>query len=113
MRNPIYQYNNFEDNYKDERIIYGRRKRFANHNLNRGGEFLNPNKEDKFSNSSYDKRGGYSNPDEFRISSFDKSLDIESLICIDGINKLFDMAYIFMKNHVKFVAYKFKRRAAT
>jgi len=36
-------------------------------------------------------------------------LDIESsLIWIDEVDKLFDMPYILMENHVKFVAYKLK-----
>jgi len=56
------------------------------------------------SNFIRDKGGGYSNPDEFRILSFDGSLEIESsLIWVDEIDMLFDMAYILMENHVKFV----------
>ena len=82
-------------------------------NLNRGGRFFNSNRRDRFSNFIRDKRRGYSNPEELRIPSFDRSLDIESLISIDEIDKLFDMAYILMKNHVKFVAYKLKGRVAT
>jgi len=39
------------------------------------------------------------------------SLDVEStLLCIDEIDKLFDMEYIHIVKHVKFVTYKFKRR---
>jgi len=59
-----------------------------------------------------DKGGGYSNPDEFRIPSFDGSHD-SSLIWIDEVDKLFDMACILMENHVMFMAYKLKRRAMT
>jgi len=31
---------------------------------------------------------------------------------IDEVDKLFDMAYILIENHVKFVTYKLKGRAA-
>ena len=58
---------------------------FVNPNLNRIGGFTNPNRECTFSNSIRDK-GGYSNPNEFRISSFDESLDIESSLI--GLMKL-------------------------
>jgi len=56
-------------------MVYGRR--FANHNLNKGGEFPNPNRRERFSNFIREKGGGYSNPDESRIPSFDGCLDIE------------------------------------
>jgi len=112
LRNLIYQHNDFEDDYENEGIVYERRRRFTNSNLNRRGEFPNPNRRGRFPNSIREK-GGYSNPDEFRIPSFDESLDIESsLIWIDEVDKLFDMAYIFIENYVKFATYKLKGRAA-
>jgi len=72
---PTYQYDDFEDDYKDEMIVYGKRRGFANPNpnrrgkfpnLNRRGEFPDPNRRGIFSYSFRGKRG-YSNPDEFRI----------------------------------------------
>ena len=41
-------------------------------------KYANNGKKGKFSNSIRDKGRGYSNPDEFRVPSFDGSLDIES-----------------------------------
>ena len=77
-------------------------------------KYANNNRRGRFSNSIRDKRGGYSNLDGFRISSFYKSLDVESsLIWIDEVDKLFDIAYILMENHVKFMAYKLNGIAAT
>ena len=76
LRNHIYQYNDFEDDYKDEGMVYGRRRRSANPNPNRRDGISNPNKRGRFSNSIHDK-GGYSNPDEFGIPSFDGNLDFE------------------------------------
>ena len=52
--------------------------RFTNPTLNRKGRFPNPNRRDRFPNFIRDKGGGYSNLDEFRIPSFDGSLDVES-----------------------------------
>jgi len=47
------------------------------------------------------------------IPSFDGNLDIESsLLWIDETDKLFDMVYILIENHVKFEAYKLEGRAA-
>jgi len=40
LPNLIHQYNVFEDEYEDEGMAYGRRKRFANSNLNREADFL-------------------------------------------------------------------------
>ena len=57
---PFYHYNDFEDDYVDEGMFYGRQRRFANLNPNRRGEFSNHNRRDRFSNSIHDKRGGYS-----------------------------------------------------
>ena len=81
--------------------------------LNRRGGFPNLKRRDGFPNSFHDKRGSYSNPDEFRISSLDRNLDIEpSLLWIDEVDKLLDVMCIPTEDHVKFVAYKLKRRAA-
>jgi len=92
-------------------MAYGRRRRFATSNRKREGRFPNPNMRGRFSNSIHDKGEGYSNLDEFRIPSFDGNLDIESsLMWIDDFDKLFDIAYILMENHVKFVTYKLKKR---
>ena len=41
------------------------------------------------------------------MPSFSRNLDIESFLdWIYEVNKLFDMAYVFMEKHVKFLAYK-------
>jgi len=61
---PTYQYN---DDYEDERMAYGRRRGFANPNPNRRGEFPNPNRRNMLPNFIRDQRGGYSNLDEFLI----------------------------------------------
>jgi len=74
LHNPIYHYNEFEDDYEDEGIFYGRRRRFANPNPNRIGGFSTPNRGSMFLNSIRDKGGGYSNPYEIRIPSFDGNL---------------------------------------
>ena len=58
------------------------------------------------------KREGYSNPDEFGIPSFDRNLDV-ALLWIDQVNRLLDMEYIPMKEHVKLVTYKLKGRTTT
>jgi len=42
------------------------------------GKFSNPNRRSSFPNSIHDKRGGYSNLDEFWVPSFDGNLNIES-----------------------------------
>ena len=81
--------------------------------LNWRDRLSNPNSRGKFPNSICDN-GGYSNPDEFVIPSFDENLDIESsLLWINEVDKLFDMDYILIEDHVKFVTYKLKKRAAT
>ena len=47
------------------------------------------------------------------IPSFSKNLDIESFLdWIYEVDKFFDMAYVPMEKHVKFVVYKFKGGAA-
>ena len=95
-------------------MFYGRRHRFANPNSNKRGGFSNPNRKNMFHNSIRDK-GGYSIFDEFPNSnpSFDENLDAKSaLFWIEEIDKLFNMDYIFMEDHVKFVAYKFKRKGS-
>jgi len=75
-------------------------------------KYVNNGRRGRFSNSIRDKRGGYSNPDEFKIL-FYENIDIESsFLWIDEVDKLFDIMYIPMKNHVKFVAYKLKGKAA-
>jgi len=87
-------------------MVYGRRRGFVN---------PNPNRRNIFPNSIRDQRGGYSNLDEFfnSISSLDGSHDIEStFLCIEKVDKLFDMEYITIEDHVEFMAYKFKRRTA-
>jgi len=58
----------------------GRQRRFANPNSNRKGEFLNSNRKDRFPNSIHDIRGGYSNPYEVRILSFNGSHNVESTL---------------------------------
>ena len=74
-------------------------------------KYANNGRRGRFSNFIGEKEGGYSNPDEFRTPSFDESLNIvSSFIWIDEVDKLFDMAYIPIENHVKFVAYKLKGR---
>ena len=113
MHNPIYHYNEFEDDYEDEEMFYGGQKRFASPNPNRGGEFLNPNRGIRFSNSIRDKGEEYLNPYEIRIPSFDGNLDIDSsLLWIDEVDKLLNVTCIPMKDHVEFVAYKLKGRVA-
>ena len=88
-------------------MVYRKQRRFANPNPNRRGKFLNPNRRDRFPNSTRDKGREYPKPDEFVIPSFDGNLDIKSpLIWIDEVDKLFDMSYIPIENHIKFVAYK-------
>ena len=64
-----------------------------------------------FSNSFRDQGGGYSNLNEFSnsIPSFDGSHIVEStFLWIKEVYKLFDMEYIPMEDHVKFVDYKLK-----
>ena len=93
-------------------MVYESYRVFANPNPNRRGKFPNPKKRGMFSNSFNDKRGGYSNPDEFRILSFDRNLNTESsLLWIDEFDKLLDMVCIPMEDHVEFVAYKLRGRA--
>ena len=68
-----------------------------------------------FHNSIRDQRGGYLYLDEFSnsIPSFDGSHVIESiLLWIEKVDKLFDMQYILMEDHVKFVVRKLKGRTA-
>ena len=65
------------------------------------------------SNSIRDQGRGYSNLDEFfnSIPSFDGSHNVEStLFWIKEFDKLFDMDYIPMEDHVEFVAHKLKGR---
>jgi len=40
LHNPIYQYNEFEDDFEDKGMVYGRRRRFINSISNRRGKFL-------------------------------------------------------------------------
>ena len=94
-------------------MVYGRRRGFTNPNPNRRGEFRNPNRRDRFPSSFRGKRGGYSDPDEFMIPSFDDNLDIRSsLLWIDKVDKLLDMACISLEDFTEFVASKLKGRAA-
>ena len=44
LGNPIYQYDDSEDEYRGERMAYERQRRFANPNSNRRGRFPNPNR---------------------------------------------------------------------
>ena len=95
-------------------MFYGRQRRFVNLNPNRRGDFLNSNRINMFSNSICDKRGGYSNIDQFGISFFDGNFDFDSsLLWIDKVDKLFYMKYILMEDYVEFVAYKLKGRTMT
>ena len=94
-------------------MFYGRRRRFANPNPNRRGRFPKPNRRDRLPNSIRDKKGGYSDFDEFGVLSFDGNLDVKSiLLWIEEVDKLFGIKYFFMEDHVKFVTYKFNKRAA-
>ena len=114
LHNPIYHYNEFEDDYKDEGMSYKRRRKFANPNPNRRGGFLNPNRGSRFPNSIHDRGGGYSYPYEIKIPSFDGDLNIDSsLLWINGVDKLLDMACILMEVHVEFVASKLEGRGET
>ena len=64
-----------------------------------------------FSNSIRDQGGGYSNLDEFSnsIPSFDGSHDVEStLLWTEEVDKLFDMEYIPMEDHIEFAPHKLK-----
>jgi len=73
-------------------------------------EFSNSNRRSRFPNFIRDK-GGYSNLDEFFnfILSYNGSPDVEStLLWIDEIDKLFDMEYILIEEHVKFVTCSLK-----
>ena len=86
---------------------------FTNPNLNMEGGFPIPDRRDKFSNS-IDDRGW----DTQILMSLESLLLMGVLILspldlVDEVDKLFDMAYILMENHVQLVAYKLKRRAAT
>ena len=66
-----------------------------------------------FSNSLRDQGGGYSNLDEFSITipSFDGSHDIElTLLYIEEVDNLFDMEYISIEDHIKFVIHKLRGR---
>ena len=67
--NPIYQYNDFEDDYKTEEMVHKRQRRFDDPNLiRRDGFSNNSNRRVRFPypNSIHDKEGGYSESDEFR-----------------------------------------------
>ena len=113
LRNSIYQCNDSEDDYEDETMVHGRRRRFANPNPNRRGRFSNSNKRDKFPNSIHDIGGEYSNPYEFK-TPFDGSHDVEwTLLWIDKIDELFDMEYTPMKDQVEFVVHRLKGSTAT
>jgi len=101
LRYSTYQYDDLEDDYEDERMVYGRPKGFTNPSPNRRGSFSNPNRGDRFPNSFHGKERGYSNPGKFRIPSFDGNLNIRSsLLWIDKVDKLFDMGYIFIEDQV-------------
>jgi len=64
-----------------------------------------------FPNYIHDIREGYSSPYKFRILSFNESHDAESiLLWIKKVDKLFDMKYIPLEDHIEFVAHKLKRR---
>jgi len=68
-----------------------------------------------FPNFIRDEGGEYSNLDKFftSIPSFDGSYDVESsLLWIEEVDNLFDMEYIPMKDHVKFVVHKLKGKTA-
>ena len=98
LGNPVYQYDDFEDEYGDEGMAYGRWERFANPNLNKRDGFPNPNRKAKFSYPNHDRKWGYTYPNEYRmkveISSFSRNLDIESFLnWIYEVEKFFDMTY--------------------
>ena len=95
-------------------MYYGRQQRFANPNSNRRDGFSNANRRGMFLNSIHDIGGGYSNPNKFRIPSFDGSYDVEStLLWINKIDELFDMEYIPVKDQIEFVAHRLKERTTT
>jgi len=81
---PIYQYDDFEDEYEDEGIIYRRRRRFANPDLNKSGEFSNPNMRGRFPYPNYGKEEGYPSSNKYtmklKVSSFSENFDIESFL---------------------------------
>ena len=113
MCDPIYQYDDFEDEYEYEEMTYRRQKRLANPNLNRENKFSNLNRIGRFPYSNYGREEGYPSPNEYRIkvdiSSFSENLDIESFLdWICEVDKFFDMAYIPIEKQVKFVVYKLK-----
>jgi len=45
LQSHIYQYKDFEDDYEDEGMVYGRQMRFANLNPHRKSKFSNPNRD--------------------------------------------------------------------
>jgi len=56
LHDHLYQYDDFEDEYKDKGMSYVRKKRFANPNLNRKSEFPNPNRGGEFLYPNYGRK---------------------------------------------------------
>ena len=89
-------------------MAYGRREGFTNPNPNRKGEFSNPNRRTCFIILSVTKEEDIQILMSFLIT-FDGSHDVESiLLWIEKVDKLFDMEYILMEDHVEFAAHKLK-----
>ena len=95
-------------------MAYGRRRGFANPNPHKRGEFPNPDRRNMFSNSIETKEDI-----QILISFLILFLLLMgvlivklTLFWIDEIDKLLDIEYIPIEEHVKFVTYKLKGRAA-
>jgi len=67
LDNPIYQYDDFEDEYGDEEMAYVRHRRFANPNPNMRGRFPDANWGARFSYPNHDREGGNPNSHEYRM----------------------------------------------
>ena len=116
MHNLIYQYDNFEDEYENEGMAYGRQRRFTNSNLNKESEFSTPNRRGRFPYTNHDRKKVYPSSNKYMmkvdIPSFSENFGIESLNWIYEVDKFFEMAYVPMKKQAKFVTYKLKGGAA-
>ena len=116
-----YQYDDFEDEYENEGMAYGRWRRFANPNRTGEADFLTQTGEVDFLTQTgrqifililIGKEGAQVLMMKVEISSFSENFDIESFLNWIYEVKFFDMAYVLTEKQVKFVAYKLKGGAA-
>ena len=78
MSNPICQYEDFEDEYKDEKMTYERRRRFTNSNLTGETNFLTLTGPStlgvgllgrrQISYPNHDRKGEYASPDKYLMN---------------------------------------------